>query len=55
MDVEVLEGILYLIHLFWPVLLPVAVIALLIPIVIIKWIVIWKIAKKTIETQPYKK
>lgn len=55
MNVEVIEGILYLISLLWPILLPIAIIALLIPIVVIKWIVIWKIAKKTIETQPYKK
>ena len=55
MDVEVLEDILYLISAFWPVLVPIAIITLLIPIVIIKWVVIWKIAKKTIETQPYKK
>lgn len=54
-DVEVLEGILYLISLFWPVLIPVLLIALIVPFVVIKWIVIWKISKKVIETQPYKK
>lgn len=54
-DIEVLEGILYLIHLFWPVLIPILLIALIVPFVVIKWVIIWKISKKVIETQPYKK